>query len=451
MLKLFLWLRYLRKKKIVLLSVASVALSVALLIVVASLFNGFINAVERTGREVFGDVYLYASVPVPHCGLLLERLESMPEVEAATAVLRTYGLLRLGRGDVRAVDISGIDPRTYSKVTGFKKSLLKQKDSAGLPSFQMTDHPDEKGGFVGVGVLGKPDEQTDEYDFEQIKNWLGKEIVLTTGVAVDKGEDSDGGKAERKFKRRVLMFRVADIAFTGMYLLDSQSVYLPIEQVRRLKSDADGRGSPPYEEIRIKVPDGIEPGLALGPVRKVWEGFTAEYLPKYSASNLFLETSEQVQEQYVTEVRKQVAILMLIFGVVSSVGVLLIFCIFYMVVTTKQRDIAIIKSCGTASSSVGMIFLGFGGFVGIVGSGLGALLGYVVTKNINTIEEWIRVIFGLKLWKSSTYVFEKIPNQLDIRAACWIVIFAVAAAVVGALVPAVVAAKTKPVEILRYE
>ncbi|GAG18409.1 unnamed protein product [marine sediment metagenome] len=142
---------------------------------------------------------------------------------------------------------------------------------------------------------------------------------------------------------------------------------------------------------------------------------------------------------------------MLIFGVISSVGVLLIFCIFYMVVMTKQKDIAIIKSCGTASSSVGLIFLGFGACVGIVGSGLGALLGYVVTKNINTIEEWIRVIFGLKLWKSSTYIFEKIPNQLDLGAACWIILFAVVAAAIGALVPAIVAAKTRPVEILRYE
>lgn len=93
MLKLFLWLRYLRKKKIVLLSIAAVALSVALLIVVASLFSGFINAVEKTGQDVLGDIYLYPQVPVPRYGQLLERLESLPEVEAATAILRTYGLL----------------------------------------------------------------------------------------------------------------------------------------------------------------------------------------------------------------------------------------------------------------------------------------------------------------------------------------------------------------------
>jgi lipoprotein-releasing system permease protein len=122
-----------------------------------------------------------------------------------------------------------------------------------------------------------------------------------------------------------------------------------------------------------------------------------------------------------------------------------------MVVMTKRRDIAIIKSCGAASSSVASVFIGFGVCVGIVGSGVGTILGYIVTKNINTIEEWIRVISGLKLWKSSTYVFEKIPNQLDIGTTCWIILFAIAAATIGALAPAIVAAKTKPVEILRYE
>ena len=448
MLKLFLWLRYMRKRKIVLLSVAAVSLSVALLIVVASLFSGFIDSIEKTGQDVFGDIYLYPGVPMPEYGVLLERLESLPDVEAATAVLRNYGLLRLGRGDVKGVNILGIDLRTYPKGTSFKESLLKQKDATGGPTFAMADHPDKKGGFVGIGVLGKPDARTDEYDFEQIKQWLGKDVILTTGVVIDEQDSEDAAK---RFKRRVLSFTVADIVFTGMYLLDSQSIYLPIEHVRQLKTNAAGRTGPPFEEIQIRVAKTVEPQVALQPVRKVWDNFAAEYLPNYSSSNLFLGTSKEVQEWFVAELRKQVSILMLIFGVISSVGVLLIFCIFYMVVMTKQADIAIVKSCGTSSSSVALLFIGFGACVGIVGSGIGAVISLVVTKNINAIEEWIRIAFGLKLWKSSTYIFERIPNQLDTSAAWRIIVFATIAATIGALIPAIVAARTKPVEILRYE
>ena len=88
MLKLFLCLRYLRKKKIVFLSIAAVALSVSLLIVVASLFSGFISAVEHAAVEALGDVVLSPPVEVAKYPLLIERLEQTQTVAAATATLR---------------------------------------------------------------------------------------------------------------------------------------------------------------------------------------------------------------------------------------------------------------------------------------------------------------------------------------------------------------------------
>jgi lipoprotein-releasing system permease protein len=452
MLKLFFWLRYLRKKKIVLLSVAAVALSCALLIVVASLFSGFIGAVEQTGREAFGDIYLDPWVQIPEHHDLLEGLEALPGVEAAAMVLDTYGLLYLGRGDVRAVRVLGIDPGKYAAVTGLKDSLLVQKNERGEPGFAIAEFPEEKTGFVSIGVLGKPDEETDEYDFEQIKTWLGKKIVLTTGAVVDKAQSVAGPGAERRFKRRVVPFRIADIVFQGVYILDSKDVYLPLGVVGEL-TGVDGSGRAEMNGVvKVKLGRGIDPGTMLGAVGTVWERFAREHgLPEYSVTKPLLVTYKEMQEYFVVELRKQMAVLMLIFGIVCSATVLLVFCIFYMMVMTRQRDIAVVKSCGAGSGSVASIFLGFGVCVGVIGAGFGTILGYVVTREINTIEEWIRVIFGLKLWKSSAYVFEKIPNQLDVRAACWIIAFAVVAAAVGALVPAIVAARTKPVDILRYD
>ncbi len=122
-----------------------------------------------------------------------------------------------------------------------------------------------------------------------------------------------------------------------------------------------------------------------------------------------------------------------------------------MMARLKQRDVAIIKSCGATNFSVVWLFLGFGISVGVAGSGIGAVLGYVITRNINVIEEWIRIVFGLKLWKSSVYMFDKIPNQVDWGSALPIVAMAIAAGALGALIPALVAARTRPVEVLRYE
>lgn len=448
MLKLFLWLRYLRKKKIVLLSIAAVALSCSLLIVVTSLFNSFINAFEQSAVETMGDVVLTPPIKFTNYPMLIERLEGLGAVEAATATISAPGLVHLGKGNVRAVIIWGIEPGRRQKVTGFKRFLLKQKDSATAPSFATDSATGKLGGFVGVGVVAEPDEKTDEYDFGEIEKMMGKQAVLTTGAAVESRVDDNRG---RQFKRRVLPFTIADVLFTGMYYVDEKFVYLPIEQLQKILYPNEEGGI--ADQIQIKLTDDAQTDAAMAQIRGVWEEFAEKQLGwgSYLISQAEVSTSKQMQSQYAAELRKQMGVLLLIFGVISLTVVALVFCIFYMIVETRQKDIAVIRSCGASSGDVALTFVGFGACVGIIGSVLGAVLGYAVTKNINAIEEWIRVIFGLKLWKSSVYMFSRIPNEVDWAWALPIIFFAVAAAVVGALIPAVVAARTEPVNILRYE
>jgi len=447
MLKLFLWLRYLRKKKIVLLSIAAVALSAALLIVVASLFTGFINAFEQSAVETIGDVVIAPPIKFAKCELFIERLEQIGAVKAATAMLSAQGLLHIGRGNVRAVSIWGIEPERRARVTGFKQSLLKAKRSPQELSFEVSD-PERVGGFIGIGVVAEPDEKTDEYDFGAIEKMIGQQVVLTTGTLSKAGEHKS---TRARFKRKTIQFTIADIVFTGVYELDKRFVYLPIEKLQ--KTLYPNSGASLADQIQIKLTRGTKADVALAQIRGVWQGFASEQLNwgPYLINQTNIITAKQMQSQYVAEFRKQMGVLLLIFGVVSFSVVMLVFCIFYMIVRLKQRDIAIIKSCGATSSSVALIFVGFGACVGVIGSGLGTVLGYIITKNINIIEGWIRIIFGLKLWKSSVYMFSKIPNEIDWGSALSIILLAVIAAAVGTLIPAIVAARTKPVEILRYE
>ncbi len=459
MLKLFLWLRYLRKRKIVFLSIAAVVLSTALLIVVASLFTGFINAFERSAVETIGDVVLAAPIRFTKYPLFIERLEQTRAVEAATATLSAPGLLHLGKGNVRAVTIWGVEPANHQKVTGFKQFLIRQKKSSQEPSFQVPgsgtlsggNSSAKDGGFVGIGVVAEPDEKTDEYDDKAIeKEMVGRQVILTTGTVVETNPES-ASELDKQFKRKILKFTIADIVFTGVYQFDTEFVYLPIQQLQKtLHPDEEGFSA---DQIQIKLRPGVDVELALAQIRGLWHVFATEQLGwgTYLIQETDISTAKQLQSRYVVEIRKQMGVLLLIFGVVSFSVVLLIFCIFYMIVMTKQRDIAIIKSCGATSRSVALVFVGFGICVGIVGSGLGAILGYIITKNINAIEEWIRIILGLKLWKSSVYMFSRIPNEVDWGSTLFVVLFAIAAAAIGALIPAVVAARTKPINILRYE
>jgi lipoprotein-releasing system permease protein len=444
----FLWLKYLRKRRIVFLSIAAVALSVALLIVVASLFTGFINAFERSAVEMLGDVVIAGPPgrPIEKYPALIERLEQLDIVEAATGTLSSQGLLHVGTGNVRPVSLWGIEAGARARVTGFQDALLRQRQSSEGASFAVPGAPDAEGGFVGIGVVAEADPNTDEYDQAAVlEQMIGQRVVITTGTPA---EASD---ADQTPKRKLVPFHIADIVFTGVHDLDTGFVYVPIETLQKvLYPDKDS----PATTVNIKLKPGIDPMLAVAEIRGLWDVFAerqlgwSEYLRRVATE---IVTAREMQRQYVEELRKQMGVLLLIFGVVSFTVVVLVFCIFYMIVRLKQRDIAILKSCGAASISVAWIFLGFGITVGVVGAAIGAVGGYAITKNINAIEEGIRVVFGLKLWSSSVYMFTRIPSEVDWASALPIVALAIGAAAVGALTPAIVAAMTRPVEVLRYE
>jgi len=447
-LKLFLWLKYVRRRRIMLLSVVAVAVSVSLLIAVASLFTGFIAAFRHSAVEAIGDVVMRApeGVRFEKYPEFLRRLEQSDLIEAATASLTAEGLLRIEGGNVRPVAIWGIEPQSSARVVGLKDALICQGKAAGAPSFAVPDAPKEIGGFVGIAVLTKPDEQTDQYDKEAVcKEMLNKRVVLMTGTM------ELSAQGERIPRRSTIPFRIVDIVFAGTYLLDSSLVYVPLDVLwKELYPQEKG---PVATNINIKLKPGVDPESAAEQIRDLWQTFATQELKwgPMAISMTSIRTSWEMQRLYVAEFEKQKHVLEVTFSVISFSVVVLVFCIFHMMVKLKQKDIAIVKSCGAANSSVIGLFLGFGVSIGVAGAGLGAALGYAITRNINEIEGWIRVLFGIKLWRSSVYMFDHIPNQVDWNSALFFAALAMAAATVGALLPAVAAARTRPVEVLRHE
>jgi lipoprotein-releasing system permease protein len=445
MLKLFLWLRYLRKLKIVFLSIAAIALSVSLLIVVSSLFSGFIRTFEAAAVEAMGDVVIVTPVGIPKYDTFIARLEQTSIVKAATPMVSGYGLLHIGEGNVRAVDIWGIEPDSRARVTGFNRYLLKDNKTQDANSHSEVWKSGV--GFVGIGLVCKPDEKTDIYDHQAALKMLGQKIHLTTGSVSSASRAGNRMEIKRKF----ITFSIEDIVETGVYQFDSGCVYLPIEQLSQILYP--DQNSPVADQIQIKLADNVDIELAPAQIRNVWRTFVVEELNSDTdlLNHTNIETARQLLSRSIAEFRKQMGVLMVIFGAVSFGVVLLVFCIFYMIVRIKQKDIAILKSCGSSGCSVAAIFVGFGAFIGLIGSGAGMVIGYLITRNINIIEQWIRLIFGLKLWRGSVYLFSRIPNQVDWQWAVIVAALAIVAAAVGALIPAVVAALTRPVEILRYE
>lgn len=440
-------LKYLQRRLMVLLSVAAVALSCALLIVTDSLFTGFIDAVENSAGQHLGDVLIQSPQGqiITEYDELIDQLNATGAVEAATAVLNGQGLLLSSPGRVRPVKVWGIELPRRLTVSPLAEALLVQK---GKPPEEIGfgDWPDGQiGGLVGIGVLARPDEKTDMYDMEQVRGALGKTAALTTGMAQPEEKGSAAGD-RAQFRRQVIRFTIADVVTTGVNDFDESFVYLPIAALSKsLYPDSE----PGADIIQIRLALGADEENALAVVRGVWVAFAGERFDWYAQADIV--STRQMQAQLIAEYHKQLQVLLFIFGLVSLGIILLVLCIFYLIVMTRRKDIAILKSCGLSSVSVAMVFVIFGALAGAMGAACGIGLGCLFTHHINAIEQTVSVMFGLKVWKASTYLFTQIPNTVH-WAAVWPIAGAgILAAALGALIPAISAARVKPVEILRYE
>ena len=82
---------------------------------------------------------------------------------------------------------------------------------------------------------------------------------------------------------------------------------------------------------------------------------------------------------------------------------------------------------------------------------MGLGLGVLATRNINAIERLLATVLGFKIWKSGVYIFSEIPNEVAWGSVTGIMLAGVAAALLGALLPARRAARMLPAEALRWE
>jgi lipoprotein-releasing system permease protein len=82
---------------------------------------------------------------------------------------------------------------------------------------------------------------------------------------------------------------------------------------------------------------------------------------------------------------------------------------------------------------------------------MGLLLGWLIVRYINEIHTWLGKTTGLIIWNPEVYAFDTIPNTMNPHEVFWIVVIAIASSVLGALVPAIRAARMNPVEALRWE
>ncbi len=500
MYKLLLILRYLRRKLAPLFAMLAVMLCTAMVIVVGAVMGGFLEQFAHAARQISGDVTVQAGLSgFPHYQRIIEKVQTLPQAAAAAATVSAYGLIKI-EDQTHTVEILGIDPAGFDRVTAYRDSLywtrdhlLQQierelemipKDMAELrqrieaardraakldfrgyamrfevpPGWkaQQTDPSlDLPGAVLGIEVhgYGRRDEKG-EYLFaaSPLRSPQSREMTLTVLPV------SRQGTFQEPMVRQML---VVNESKSGLYDLDSNRVYVPFEMLQgMLRMDAYERVDPATGE-----PTGaMAPAHAHRVVVRAAQGVDADAL-KIAVEDAISDLRDELpdlgfvavmtwRESFsvmLGAVAKEKAMVMFLFGIISVVAFTMIAVIFYMIVLEKTRDIGILRALGASRLGVANIFLGYGLAIGVIGAGLGLLIASQIVWHINEIQDFLARTVGFEMWNPQIYYFDAIPSRLDPSEVTWIVLIAVVCSVLGALIPALLAARLNPVEALRYE
>ncbi len=154
MYKLFLALRYLRRRLIALFAVGSVTLCVFMVLVVISVMGGFLEMVKERSRGLLSDIVIDngSLQGFPYYAEFVEYLhEKMPGVVVtATPVIYNYGILRVRSTNyTKPIRVVGVRLDEYEQVNDFANSLHYDKYYPGTTSLGRQLQPvagfDERG------------------------------------------------------------------------------------------------------------------------------------------------------------------------------------------------------------------------------------------------------------------------------------------------------------------
>ncbi|MEE8170103.1 MAG: FtsX-like permease family protein [Phycisphaerae bacterium] len=261
------------------------------------------------------------------------------------------------------------------------------------------------------------------------------------------------------------LFRYVDDSRTGVYEIDNRTVYVAFDYLQSLLSmtpqkRADGGGLTPSRctQVQIKLAPDADLKKMKRIVQERWRDFQldmeagADADDQAAMANVLVSTYEELQRDFIAAIQKEKVLVVIMFGIISIVAVLLVLCIFYMIVVEKTRDIGILKSVGGSAQGVAAVFLIYGAAIGVVGAVLGSIIGATFVRYINEVQDWLaRLNPEWRIWSPQTYSFDRIPDTVKPDEVIWIAALAIIASIIGAVVPAIRASRTWPVEALRYE
>ncbi len=395
-------------------AVAGLALSIAVLVVVLSVVNGFERELQTRLFAVLPHTTVVGRGPIPDSPSQREELMQLPRVVGVAPVVQGSALAAVP-DSIRGVQVTGIDPDNYgavSRLGDYVQADASSGSTAGL-------HQLQAGGFAVL--LGAT---------------VAAELNLTQGstftLVLPQASVSLVGVIPRQ-KR----MRVSGIIQTGSEL-DSRALYMHLADAQRLFRTGNR-----IQGYQLRLDDLFAAqDVAIQAVQLL--GKTGNRLGQFR-SVTWMRTHGNLHQAILMQ--KQTMFLLLAFLV--GVAAFNLVSSLLMVVNQRSGDVAILRTMGASTSMFVITFSLLALALGGIGLGLGLALGAVLSSLLPDLFTWANGLTSGNLM--SEYFVSYLPVEIrasDLLGISWVTLLL---ALVSAIYPAWRASKTQPAQVLAHE
>jgi ABC-type lipoprotein release transport system permease subunit len=453
MYKIILATRYLVKRHITYFAILAVAMCVFIVVVVMTVLTGLVGEFKWKNHQFTGDcvVGTRSLVGFTFYEDFMKILEQTDFVEAASAVIKGYALVsprwtEQGLG----LEILGIDPVMHSKAANFGQTLYYRKGDV-TKAFEPIFDSNLPGCVLGIDVGYRLSDVSAPRRSPR-GGYFYSERLDKTAVSVSCVPLTARGAPAKADLGLINSqnFYYSDYSHSGLARVDSSLVYLPFDKAQWL-CGMDGPEKR-ISAIHIKFKPKVKLQTGCKKVALLWQDFIQQKAGEKQAfllDKVTVQSWKEYRRSSIAPMEKEQAEVIVMFALVGITTVFIVLVVFYMIISHKRKDIGILKSVGVSNINIILLFLGFASLIGLLGSGIGSFAGWLFLSKINQIENWLYEHFEFQLWDRTIYAIGDIPNRVEFGVLVIIILSAIAACLVGALLPSWQAAKLNPIETLQ--